>query len=107
MRLNAAAEAAFPVLVVPHVSVMSMPALRMRQCQPVHEIRERAVFAGQQHQMPMVGQDTLSQDGAWAVLHGLGQDMFERLVVAGFLEDRQPAIAAVEHMIDRAHWGRA
>ena len=90
------------------VLVISMPALRMGQRQPVHEIGEFTVFMGPQNQMPMVGHQAVGkQPNAGDVFLRLGEDAQERLVIAILVEDGFAAIASIESMVDIAADGRS
>src|SRR5688572_6217312 len=80
-----------------NVMVMGMPALRMRQGQPMHEVRQLAVAPRPKDKMPVVGHQAVAdQAHAGNMVLGFSDNALERLIVGILAEDRDAAVAAVE-----------
>jgi hypothetical protein len=83
-----------------HVVVVGMPALRMRQGEPVDEIRQFTVVAWPEQQMPVVRHHAVRQQAhAGHMVERFARDPLEGVVIALLLEDGQAGVGPVEHMI--------
>src|SRR6516162_1049259 len=88
--------------------MVGVPALRMRQCQPVAEVRQLAIVTRPEDEVPVVRhQHVGEQADAGDVLKGFVEDALEGFVVAVLVEDLAAAITSVEDMVDIAAQGRA
>lgn len=76
-----------------------MPALRVGQRQPVHELRELPIGLRPQHQVPMSGHDDEVKQAHRAGSLGFCQDTDERIVVCGISKQRRPPTRPVEDMV--------
>src|SRR5262249_59952269 len=77
------------------ILIVGMPALRVREREPVHEVGQLAVGAWPQQEVPVIGHEAIAgEPHAGDVFQGLGEDALERLEVARLLEDGRAAIAA-------------
>jgi hypothetical protein len=81
---------------------MGVPALRVRNGKPAHQFGEFPVFFGPQHQMPMIGQDTIGQKTNGQSFEGFREDTNEGLEINGFGAERGPTDGAVQNVIDAA-----
>jgi len=81
-------------------AVGGVPSLRVRDRQPAHELRQIAVAAPPEHQVPMVRHDAAGPNSHGRAGVGLFEGMLEELVVAVVLEQRPPGVGAVQHVRD-------
>jgi len=96
-------EAALIQMAAADVLVMGVPALRVGQRQPVHEIGEFAIAFGPKDEVPVVGHQAVRKEShAGHVPLRLGKDLKEGFVVARLVKNRQSAIAPVKDMVDNA-----
>jgi hypothetical protein len=80
--------------------IMSMfPSLRVRQRQSTHECRHLPIIFGPKDKMPVVGHQTLGKNPYRRQPMGLPKHLLKRLKVLFLLEQPQPAIRPVEHMV--------
>ena len=73
---------------------MGVPALRMRQGQPPREVREVAIAARPEDEVPVIGHHAPREDPHPGPLAGFPQNLEERLIIALVLEDRHPRVRA-------------
>jgi len=76
-----------------------VPTLRVRQRQPARESRQFPILARPHHEVPMVGEHTVSQQPRIRSFDGLGQHTFEGFVVALRSENRHSRVGAVENVV--------
>ena len=62
-------------------AMRSVPALRMRDRHPSHELRQFSIPAGPKHKVPMVGKQAPSQDPHRHALLRLGQHLLEGFII--------------------------
>ena len=79
---------------------MLMPALGMREGQPIHEPREVAIVAWPDHEMPVVWHDAVGQESHRHACTGLHQYALKRSVVPVVLKQRPAGVRPIEHVID-------
>jgi hypothetical protein len=95
-----ALEPALIQVPVAHRIVGLLPALGVGQCQPSHERRQFAIAPRPEDQVPMIGHQAPAQHADRQTLVGLEQHPLEGLEVRVLLEQPQPAVGAVENVID-------
>src|SRR5688500_8878132 len=71
---------------ITHTLSMLMPALGMRQREPIHEPRKIAISAWPHHQMPVIRHDTVRQEPHPHPVTGLAQHALKREIVTVVLE---------------------
>jgi hypothetical protein len=87
--------------------VRDLPARGVRQAQVSEEPRQLAVLARPGDEVPVVAHQTPAQQADGVSLHGKHQHVVERLEILRCAEQRDPAVGAVQHMIDVAARGDA
>src|SRR3990167_5467588 len=97
-------ESSLVEMAMPHGVMMRMPSLGVRQREPAHEAREIPIVIRPQHQMPVIGHQAVGEDPHGHSLTRLRQHPLEGGIIAVFLEQRAPAIRAIEHVIDQVAW---
>ena len=86
---------------------MSVPAHGMRVGQPANEGGQLAVLSRPQHQVPVVGHDTIGKEPGRMLLQGQGQNAFERFIIAVLLKERQTRHGSIKDVIDETTRGNA
>ena len=84
---------------MPDCVVRVLPSLRVREGQPAHEVGQLPLFSRPQHEVPVVGHQAPVQDADRHPLVRLDQDALEGDKVLVLLEQPQPAVGPVEHVI--------
>ena len=87
--------------------IVRMPALRVRHGQPAQVLGQVPVLKRPDHQMPVVGQDTIGQQAHRHEVLGLLEDALESRIIHRLVKDPSPRYSAVEHMVDIAPRGKA
>ena len=85
---------------------MPMPALRVRQREPIHEPRQIAISPRPHHQMPMIWHNTICQEPHPHSITGLGQHALKREIVTVVLEQCHAGVGPIEHVVDGIAWSR-
>src|SRR5437764_2318890 len=80
--------------------VRRLPARRVSQAQVSEELRELAVFLGPDNEMPVIAHDVPGEQTRVKTLIRLQQHSIKRLEILLLLKQPQPAVGAVENMID-------
>ena len=86
-------------------SAKGVPALRVSQCQPAHELRQLAVLSRPDQQMPMVGHQAIGQKPRLRSFDSLSQHSLEGGIIAVRIEQLQLCNRAVQDVIDVASLG--
>ena len=68
---------------------------------PPQEMAHPSVLTGLHHQVPMIGRRLVGHDLPGKDLQSLGQDVFECLVVGGFVKNGPGPIAPIQGMVNR------
>ena len=79
-----------------------VPSTRVRHRQPLHELRQVAVAAGPDHQVPVVGHHAIRQRPHRHTPVSLLQRVLEQRVVRRILKQRQPGIRSVQDVTDQS-----
>lgn len=83
-------------------AVMGVPPHGVRVSQPAEEVRELRVGLGPYDEVPVIWHDRVREDGQPLAGDRFFQNLFEGLVVFGFLEQREPRNSPVQHMKARS-----
>lgn len=100
-------EAALVQVPMPHRRVCLLPPLRVRQRQPAHELRELALLAWEEHQVPVIGHDAPVEDADRRALVRFDEHLLEGEEIIIFLEQTQAAVGAVQDVVDNSARGRS
>ena len=79
---------------------VSMPSLRVRQCQPADKFRQLAVFFGPDDEVPVISHHTRGKQPNPASINGFFEDSFKRLTVLRRQKDRRPRMSAIENVVN-------
>ena len=79
--------------------VSRMPPVRMRRRHPLHKRRQVPIRPRPQHQMPVVAHQAIAAQPHPEPLNPFGQHRLKRRKILRRLEDPQPTIGPVQHMI--------
>src|SRR5713226_1732044 len=82
--------------------VVGVMAPDMRHAHPRHEARQVAIPLGPQHQVPVIGHQTIPQQIHRHAGLSLREDAHERVVVRRLVKQPLPAVPAVQTMIDHS-----
>ena len=82
-----------------------MPSLRVRERQPAHEARELPIPLGPEHQVEVVRHHAVGKQPRPVAPDRLAEDTNEGVVVSRVLKDPQPAVGAIQGMIDDTAFG--
>ena len=82
-------------------AVVRVPALRMRDREPAKEFGNLLVLPlpGPDHKVPMVAHQRVAEDPQRHTLEGLGEHLLEGGEIGLLLEQSQPSIGSIEHMV--------
>ena len=87
--------------------VLGVPPLGMGERKPTHEAREVVVGAGPDDQVEVIGHDAVGEEPNGDSLVGLGQDVYEGVVVASVLKKSEASVRSVQNMVNEAALGGA
>lgn len=76
-----------------------VPTLRVGDRQPTHELRQVAIATRPKHEMPVIGHDAPSQNPHRQTPLGLGDHLFERLIVSCLSENTDTPHGSIQHMV--------
>src|SRR5438876_11243053 len=79
----------------------------VRERDPLHEALELIAAARAQHQVPVIAHEAPAQQLDAEALQPLGQHVEKRLKILGLAKDPPPAVAAVDHVVDRIDFAKA
>ena len=83
---------------------MRVPALRVRQGDQAHVIREMTILERPKHQMPMVWHEAPREKTHRNSRSRFGKNSLESEVVLVPVEDPTTRISAIEHVINESAW---
>ena len=81
-------------------SMMGMPALRVGQRHPGHELREFPISPWPQHEMPVVRHDAVGENSHRRACVRLAKHALKRLEVSWLLKNRQTRVGPIEDVVD-------
>jgi len=82
--------------------LMGMQSHRVSQSNPAQKVAHSAILAWFEYQMPMIGQQLVSQDLTGIALQSLVQDAFKGVVVLGLMKDRCTGISTIQSTVNAA-----
>jgi hypothetical protein len=84
----------------PNRPVCTMPAMRMRNRNPFHKLRQITILSRPKHKMPVIAHNAITAEAHLAPIRTLCQDLLEGFEISPFLEYPQPTVCTVKNVID-------